>query len=435
LIGDDDGGRLVELSESAGNDFRSTLSNGAALFGRADYKYVCGGVSEETLWLSGPEAVEDSDTISSSMPANTSRGFSDGGYYIMRDSWTDSANYLAIDCGPLGVLNCGHAHADALAIDLSAMGRTVVADPGTYTYTASAEERNWFRSSAAHSTVLVDDSGSSEPGDGPFNWRSTASATTLRWITNERVDFFEGSQDGFARLSSPVEHSRLVLFIRGEYWLIRDRLNSATPHKYSVQFHFASGIEPRIECSKQPVVLSADRGGRSLQIAGLGGDWSLQPHFTSSCYGSKTESHIATLVAVALRHDFLSVALPVCTADLEGFCVSAMDGFTEIRQNGYVDHFYEGDGTLVNNGRLTSDFRMVWFRLSKDGDTVSEIVAVDGTRLEFEGNSFLQGGQHIELLTAKRCGSRFRVTTRNGTVTEITRELEFIESTVGAKVF
>ncbi|MFH4243040.1 hypothetical protein WAI99_23205, partial [Acinetobacter baumannii] len=42
LFGDDDGGRLLTLDQRAPDDFRSALSNGAAIFGRGDYKFVAG---------------------------------------------------------------------------------------------------------------------------------------------------------------------------------------------------------------------------------------------------------------------------------------------------------------------------------------------------------------------------------------------------------
>jgi len=41
----------------------------------------------------------------------------------MRDGWDEKANYLLFDCGPHGDSNCGHAHADALAIEVSANGQ------------------------------------------------------------------------------------------------------------------------------------------------------------------------------------------------------------------------------------------------------------------------------------------------------------------------
>ncbi|HUE83084.1 MAG TPA: alginate lyase family protein, partial [Pyrinomonadaceae bacterium] len=149
LYGDDDGGRLVTLDRRGPNDFRAALSTGAGLFRRSDYKYVADGAAEETLWLLGPDSLRELDLIESNEPARQSVAFKDGGYYVMRDGWTSQSNYLLFDCGPHGALNCGHAHADALSFDLAAGGRTILVDPGTYTYTGSKKFRDWFRSSFA----------------------------------------------------------------------------------------------------------------------------------------------------------------------------------------------------------------------------------------------------------------------------------------------
>src|SRR5262249_20778447 len=156
LFGDDDGGRLLPLSYHAANDFRATLATGAALFERSDYKFVAGDAAEETLWLLGPTALAALDRIKATEPEKQSAGFRAGGYYVMRDGWSPNANYLLFDCGPHGTDNCGHAHADALAFELAVNGRTLLVDPGTYTYTGEKEMRNWFRGSDAHNTLTVD---------------------------------------------------------------------------------------------------------------------------------------------------------------------------------------------------------------------------------------------------------------------------------------
>src|SRR5256714_11922732 len=148
FFGDDDGGRLVMLDHRPANDWRSLLSTGAVLFDRPDYKFVAGGAAEETLWLLGPEGLHSFDQVEAQRPAKESVAFRDGGYYVMRDDWSPRANYLLFDCGPHGMANCGHAHADALAIELAACGRTLLVDPGTFTYTGGKELREWFRSSA-----------------------------------------------------------------------------------------------------------------------------------------------------------------------------------------------------------------------------------------------------------------------------------------------
>ncbi|HZS24403.1 MAG TPA: heparinase II/III family protein [Gaiellaceae bacterium] len=78
--------------------------------------------------------------------------FPDSGFVVVReqDMW------LAFRCGASSPpFLPAHAHADALSFQLWWGGRPVVVDPGTYTYEPGAD-RDWFRSTRAHSTVTVD---------------------------------------------------------------------------------------------------------------------------------------------------------------------------------------------------------------------------------------------------------------------------------------
>jgi uncharacterized heparinase superfamily protein len=78
--------------------------------------------------------------------------FAETGYAVLREDRI----WLAFDCGPPSPSFLpAHAHADALSFQLWVDGRPAVVDPGTYTYEAGAD-RDWFRSTRAHSTVAVD---------------------------------------------------------------------------------------------------------------------------------------------------------------------------------------------------------------------------------------------------------------------------------------
>jgi len=69
------------------------------------------------------------------------------GLYVLRSERL----YLAIRCGRLHPLGSGaHAHNDQLAIDLCIDGRMLVTDPGTWVYTPLPDERDRYRSAAAH---------------------------------------------------------------------------------------------------------------------------------------------------------------------------------------------------------------------------------------------------------------------------------------------
>ena len=200
LFGDDDGGRLVMLDNRPANDFRSLLSTGAVLFDRGDYKFVAGAAAEETFWLLGAEGLRRFDDLEARTPAKESVEFRDGGYYVMRDGWSATSNYLLFDCGPHGMANCGHAHADALAIELAAHGQTLLVDPGTFTYTGAREMRDWFRSSAAHNTLTVDRESSSIPAD-TFSWKTNTSCERLAWIEHPRFTYVAGRHSGYEPLS------------------------------------------------------------------------------------------------------------------------------------------------------------------------------------------------------------------------------------------
>jgi len=109
LFGDDDGGRLAMLDVRAANDFRGTVAIGAVLFDRGDYKFVAEGAAEEALWLTGVEGLHGFDSIVATQPAETSKVFPEGGYFVMRDGWTRESNYLLSTAGhtdrwPAGML-------------------------------------------------------------------------------------------------------------------------------------------------------------------------------------------------------------------------------------------------------------------------------------------------------------------------------------------
>ncbi len=93
--------------------------------------------------------------------------------------------YLAIRCGEIGISGLGaHAHCDQLGIELALDGVDHVRDPGTFTYTASMEKRNAYRSATAHHVPRV---AGREPANlnlGPFDLRGAAEGECLYFGSN-----------------------------------------------------------------------------------------------------------------------------------------------------------------------------------------------------------------------------------------------------------
>jgi len=312
LFGDDDGGRLLSFFAAPGNDFRATLATGAALFERADYKFVAGDAVEDALWLLGPASVARLDQLAAAEPEKQSVAFPAGGYYVMRDGWTAGSNYLLFDCGPHGTDNCGHAHADALSFELAANGRTLLIDPGTYTYTGSKEMRDWFRSSEAHNTLTVDDE-SSSVSDGPFSWKTIARSECSSWITDETFDYAAGSHDGFIRLTEPAKHTRSILFIKHAYWVVRDVVETSGAHDLQVRFHLAPGLAPLpLPTNDNTVrVVSENLDTPVLQISAFAKniEWETEPGWISECYGEKREASVLSIGVLAKGSEELVVFL------------------------------------------------------------------------------------------------------------------------------
>ena len=316
LFGDDDGGRLLPLDASAPNDFRSALCNAAIFFGRADYKAAAGDLAEETIWLFGPTARARYGGLPGVPRPSASCALRDGGLFVMRDGGADTANQLVIDCGPHGALNCGHAHADALAFELAVYGRSMLMDAGTFTYTGSPEARRRFRSTDCHNAFTVDGLSSSEPA-GPFSWASVARCQLLDWRSSDRFDVFEGEHDGFQRLAAPVSYKRSLVFIKGSYWILRDEAASAGAHDFAQHFIFSPDATPRlilqtisaggtICCEQTP-------GEAGLDIVTFSdrGTWALKDGWVSTRYADRRiAKKAAFVVSAAASADLMTFLVP-----------------------------------------------------------------------------------------------------------------------------
>jgi hypothetical protein len=417
--GDDDGGRLLKFDRAKPNDFRSTLAVGAQLFSRGDYKFVSANNAQELLWLLGPQQLAAFDSLAAQEPAKESMGFPDGGYFVMRDGWKTNSNYLFFDCGPHGMLNCGHAHADALSFDLAASGVTQLVDPGTFTYTGSQEMRDWFRSSMAHNTLTIDGQSSSVSA-GPFSWQTIAKCETSKWITHERFDFVRGSHDGYQRFPDPVEHARSILFLKNDYWILRDHLKSKASHQADLWFHFSANATPVIEASDSAsaAVVTGELG---IHLVADGGRWRREDGAVSDCYGSKVPARVyAYSLEISGNTEIFTLLLPRNAASANPFSIREVEAiggkaFELNHANGFDVVMIRGDGQRVEMERLSADFEWTWVRFASREDRVPvELVALGGSSIDLEGRTIFKWQNPVEYLVAKRVGPNFTGDTSDG---------------------
>lgn len=419
LIGDDDGGRLLPLSNRPPNDFRATLSTGAALFERGDYKFVAAEMSEETLWLLGAKGAEVFGILPAHKPETNSKAFEHGGYFIMRDGWDKTDNFLLIDAGEMGAMTGGHSHADTLSMDLAVGGKTVLVDSGTYSYHESEKVRNYFRSTVAHNTLSIDKKSSSEFGS-KFSWQSFAKPKLHSWVAESRFDFFEGSHDGFKRLASPAEHTRSILFLKNDYWIVRDYAATTGEHDYQLNFHFNAGIEPIvIEKANGGVCVVEEFDGQSgLRLCAFGdnGRWQFRENWISDCYGKQRRSAFFQFLTQGKgAQEFFTFLLPTLSAaekpEAAEIEIEGGRAFV-IKFREYRDIFVFADGDrLIRTEFFDSNFRFSWARLSNGDDMPEEYVLIDGTNLIIRGREIVNFSDGLKFVSARRLGYKLNVRT------------------------
>jgi hypothetical protein len=180
-IGDADGGMVLPLTTASPDDYRATFSTAAVVFRDPAYAWAAEQLISDTLWLLGSDAAHEFRRIGKRPPStDTTRVFPVGGFVTMRSGWDEKAHSMVFDAGPLGCHHsAGHGHADLLSIQCSVFGEPILVDAGTCCYTANRDLRDFFRSTAAHSTVAVDGRSQAEPA-GPFAWQNRCAAQLLQ---------------------------------------------------------------------------------------------------------------------------------------------------------------------------------------------------------------------------------------------------------------
>ena len=404
LIGDDDGGRLVMLGERPSNDFRDTLALGAALLQRGDCAYAAGRAVEELYWLLGPAGVEAYENLNVVPSAHCSRAFPDSGYYAMRESWDVAADWAVVRCGPHASQTGAHAHADALALELSVGGQPTLIDPGTYVYTASRADRDYFRSSAAHNTVTIDGLSSAEPAESPFKWKTVPRSRATAWVSNATLDFFQGEHDGYLRLAAPAVHSRTVLFLKGAYWVVCDRIRSDGKHRVALHWHWAPDIAL---CSGDGTVVArvngSDRPHVNARVFSRAGRLSCLQGWVSTAYGTRTTAPISLLEVESEATEELVTLIAKSTAGVHlDNCLWRAGspngpGVLTVAQASTVDTIFTGPTRHTAEARdgIISDAACTWVRRSLSGELLA-FALINGRKLVIDSRTEFQADTAVD---------------------------------------
>jgi hypothetical protein len=220
--------------------YRSLLATGAVLFARADFKHKARVFDDKSRWLLGDGAAAKFAALSAAS-SGPRRTFEAGGYYVLGSDF-DSAREvrIVVDAAPLGYLAiAAHGHADALSFTLSAAGRQLLIDPGTYCYHTERRWREYFRGTSAHNTVRVDGVDQSTSG-GSFLWNRHANARCLVAEFHASRERIVCEHDGYQRLRDPLTHRREIVYERpSARVVVTDQMVCAAEHGIEIFWHFA----------------------------------------------------------------------------------------------------------------------------------------------------------------------------------------------------
>ncbi|MFH0919088.1 MAG: heparinase II/III family protein [Fibrobacterota bacterium] len=120
-----------------------------------------------------------------------------------------------------------HSHYDALNIILAGYGRQLLIDPGL----GSDYNTIWtsyYTQQRAHNAIIMDGTAR--------NGTSDKVAYHDKHAIHNLFDYAKGHYDG---TGTPFRHYRELMFIKGEYWLLRDKITgSSTSRRAEQLFHF-----------------------------------------------------------------------------------------------------------------------------------------------------------------------------------------------------
>ncbi len=155
-----------------------------------------------------------------------------GGYAILKEK----ANSLE-ECTQL-IFSCAfhsrvHKHHDDLSFILFAKGQPLIVDAGKHSYNYASEERQFIVSSKAHNSVIVDNSNTD------IARVNIGKSALTSYFSSETLSFAAGCHC----LYPGVIHSRLILYLKPELYLIFDYVEGHKDHDIDQNFLFAPNIQ------------------------------------------------------------------------------------------------------------------------------------------------------------------------------------------------
>jgi Heparinase II/III-like protein/Heparinase II/III N-terminus len=212
------------------------------------------------------------------------RVFAEGGYTVARTPTQQGTVLFVFDHGPLGFgAIAAHGHADSLAVWLHWGEEAVLVDAGTYLYHAGGCDRDLFRSTRVHNTLVLNGADQSRIA-GPFNWSRHARTRII--ARDERS--VTAQHDGYLRALGLLHRRRIECAADGDI-VISDYLVGAPRQQslsWSIGFTLGPDVMPSVHARNADIVTRAGRR-LSLEVEGNASAWNCEQTPFSAAFNSR----------------------------------------------------------------------------------------------------------------------------------------------------
>lgn len=173
---------------------------------------------------------------------------------------------ILVDVGSPAMIDA-HAHAGTLSFEMSIAKERLIVNCGAFVGDGSPWRRAQ-RATAAHSTVTIDDTNSSEVlGGGRIGKR--ARVLEIKREDNEHGTWLDMRQDGYMERFRLIHQRRLFLAASGEDLRGEETLIGDGRGRFSVRFHLHPKVQASVAQDNQAVLLRLPSGtGWRLRLAG-----------------------------------------------------------------------------------------------------------------------------------------------------------------------
>ncbi len=235
-IGDQDSAVLVNFGLDNYDNFKSILNTGAMLFCRPEFQQDNFPDIKSFLLLEGERYARE---VGNTEGMPTTHFLKESGLSIIRETIRGKDIVFVGNATRLGMPPLyAHGHLDALSFTLSVEGTAILVDPGTYLYHSGGRWRSYFRSTAAHNTVQIDEADLTDmPGDFMFGKPYEITEHTLS--EDNGCLIWQAGHNAYRKLACKVNVNRKVVLVKSEEQIvIEDTLSGAGEYAVKQFFHF-----------------------------------------------------------------------------------------------------------------------------------------------------------------------------------------------------